>query len=82
ELSPLNRASQLQCPLLMMYGTADDNVHPANTLQYVSTLQSKGGLCDMFVFPNMNHSINGCNARAVVYAKMLDYFNKTLRNKR
>ncbi len=29
----------------------------------------------MFVFPNMNHSINYCDARLVVYAKALDYFN-------
>lgn len=29
--------------------------------------------------PNMNHSINGCTARSVVYAKMLDYFNKNMR---
>lgn len=78
ELSPLNRASQLQCPLLLMYGTADDNVHPMNTLMFVSALQSAGGLCDVFPFVNMNHSIYGCNARAVVYAKMLDFFNKNL----
>lgn len=77
-LSPLDRASQLQCPLLLMYGTADDNVHPVNTLMFVSALQSAGGLCDVFPFVNMNHSINGCNARAVVYAKMLDFFNKNL----
>lgn len=79
ESAPINRAGKLSCPLLMMYGTSDDNVHPSNTLQYVSVLQSKGILCDMFVFPNMNHSINGCTARSVVYAKMLDYFNKNMR---
>lgn len=73
--APINRTANLVCPLLIMYGTSDDNVHPANSLQYVSVLQSKGGYCDMLVFPNMNHSIYGCNARAVVYAKMLDYFN-------
>ncbi len=78
NLSPLERASQLQCPLLLMYGTADDNVHPVNTLMFVSELQSAGGLCDVFPFVNMNHSIYGCNARAVVYAKMLDFFNKNL----
>ena len=79
DASAIGRALHLGCPLLMMYGTADDNVHPANTLQYVSTLQSAGILCDMFVFPQMNHSINGCNARAVVYARMLSFFNDKLR---
>lgn len=77
--SALRRALHLSCPLLMMYGTADDNVHPYNTLHYVSTLQGAGILCDMFVFPQMNHSINGCNARAVVYAKMLKFFDDNLR---
>lgn len=76
--APLHRASNLSCPLLMMYGTSDDNVHPANTLEFVSRLQQSGMFCDMFVFPNMNHSINGCNARAVVWAKMLDFFNKNM----
>jgi len=77
--APINRTAHLVCPLLMMYGTADDNVHPANTLEFVSRLQSQGLLCDMFVFPNMNHSINGCNSRAVVYAKMLDFFDNSLK---
>lgn len=77
--SPIDRAGALGCPLLIMYGTADDNVHPANSLQYVSALQSHGILCDMLVFPNQNHSIYYCGARAIVWAKMLDFFNKTLR---
>lgn len=78
QSAPLTTAHRLQCPLLMMYGTADDNVHPANTLEFVSRLQSAGILCDMLVFPNMNHSINGCNARSVVYANMLRWLDKNL----
>lgn len=77
--APINRSRNLRCPLLIMYGTADDNVHPANSLEFVSRLQSQGLLCDMFVFPGMNHSINGCNARAIVYAKMLDFFDRNLK---
>lgn len=76
--SAISRALHLGCPLLMMYGTADDNVHPNNTLQYVSTLQSGDILCDMFVFPQKNHSINGCNARQVVYGRMFEFFSAKL----
>lgn len=78
DASAILRVLHLACPLLIMYGTADDNVHPANSLQYVSTLQSAGMWCDMFVFPNMNHSINSCNARAVVYGRMFDFFESKL----
>lgn len=76
--APLDRTASLGCKLLMMYGTADDNVHPANAIEFVSRLQSEGTLCDMLIFPNMNHSINGCNARAVVYGNMLRWFNANL----
>lgn len=76
--APLTRAPALQGRLLLMFGTSDDNVHPANSLQFVSQLQSKGILASMLVFPNMNHSINGCNARALVYGKMFDFFKHNL----
>lgn len=78
ESAPVNRVDGLKCPLLIMHGTLDDNVHPANTFEFVSRLQNEGKLCDMFIFPNKNHSIYGCNARAVVYGKMLDFFIKNL----
>jgi dipeptidyl-peptidase-4 len=62
----------------MMHGTADDNVHLTNTIEFVSRLQEVNRSCDMLLFPNMNHSINGCNARALVYGRMLNYFEKNL----
>lgn len=78
ESSTLNKVKNINCSLLIMSGTADDNVHISNTMEYVSQLIANGKYCDMFLFPNMNHSIYHCNSRAVVYAKMLDYFNKNL----
>lgn len=76
--APLLKTANVDCELLIMSGTADDNVHMANTMEYVSRLQSDGTLCDMLLFPNMNHSINGCGARAVVYGKMIDFFKRNL----
>lgn len=76
--APINRVHNLSCPLLIMHGTADDNVHLSNTIEFVSRLQESGRVCDMLLFPNMNHSINGCNARAMVYGKMVDYFSRNL----
>ncbi len=77
--APINSVDGVDCPLLIMSGTADDNVHLANTMQYISAMQSSGGLCDLWLFPNMNHSILGCNARAMVYVRMLDFFNRNMR---
>lgn len=78
ESAPVSHAAHLGCPLLVMTGTADDNVHMSNTIEYVSRLQAAGKLCDMLLFPNMNHSINGCNARSLVYAKIIDFFKQNM----
>ncbi|MCM1028258.1 MAG: S9 family peptidase [Pseudoflavonifractor sp.] len=79
DSAPINRADKVKCPLLIMHGTADDNVHFSNAVEYVAHLQAAGGWCDMYIFPNMNHSINGCGMQAVVYARMLDYFNQNMK---
>ncbi|MDE6225046.1 MAG: prolyl oligopeptidase family serine peptidase, partial [Muribaculaceae bacterium] len=78
QSAPLNLTDKMNAELLLVYGTADDNVHPANSIEYVSSLQAQNRLCSMLLFPNMNHSINGCNSRAQVYAAMMEFFNTKL----
>lgn len=79
--APISRVNQLGCPLLLMHGTSDDNVHLANTMEYAAQLVADGNFCDMMLFPGMNHSINGCDSRAVVFAKMLNFFNTHLNHR-
>lgn len=78
QASCMTHIATRHCPLLIMSGTADDNVHLANTIQYVNEMQAQETWCDLLLFPNKNHSINGCNARSLVYARMLEYFNKNM----
>lgn len=78
QASCMTHIATRNCPLLIMSGTADDNVHLANTIQYVNEMQAQETWCDLLLFPNKNHSINGCNARSLVYARMLEYFNKNM----
>lgn len=80
QSAPLTHAASLQCPTLIMHGTADDNVHFSNTVEFVSAAETSGTWVDMLIFPNMNHSIYGCNSRQVVYSRMLDYFDRYLKN--
>ena len=48
-------------------------------MEYVAELTSKNKLCDMMVYTNMNHSINGCDVRLPLYKKVLRFFNGTLK---
>ncbi len=78
ESAPINFTDKMNCRLLLISGTADDNVHLSNTMEYVAALQGSHRYADMLLFPNMNHSINGCDARALVYGRMLEYFRQNL----
>jgi dipeptidyl-peptidase-4 len=77
--APVNNIADMNSRLLIMHGTADDNVHFSNTVEYISRLLAAGKFCDMFIFPNQNHSIRDCDMRLMVYSRMLDYFNQNLR---
>lgn len=72
-------AANRKCPLLIMSGTADDNVHFYNTVHYMTTLENHQKYADLMIFANANHSIRGCGRRTLVYARMLDYFNRNMR---
>lgn len=79
DSAPLSAAGNLDVPVLIMHGTADDNVHFQNTIQFTAALQAAGKWCDLFTYPNMNHSIAGCDARLSVYSRLIDYFDRNMR---
>jgi dipeptidyl-peptidase-4 len=79
EASALNKTQGLSVPLLIMSGTADDNVHYYNTLKYTSKLTSEGKICDMMSFTAFEHSLPMCNARTMLYTKVKDFLDLRLK---
>jgi len=49
-------AGQLKGRLMLTYGTADDNVHPANSYQLATALQRAGRGFSMMALPDQEHS--------------------------
>ncbi|NQT26473.1 S9 family peptidase [candidate division KSB1 bacterium] len=74
----LDFAGSLEGSLLLIHGVVDDNVHFANTMQLVQTLQDSGKTFEMMAYPNKKHSIRGKSARIHLYKKMTDFFLKNL----
>ena len=60
-------AQSLKGRLLLYYGTADNNVHPSNTLQLIQALQRAGKSFDLQVGPDEGHS-------AVNTDRMMEFF--------
>lgn len=79
--STLNRIGNLTGRLMLVSGTADDNVHIANTFEFVSQATSLNKIIDMMVYPNKNHFINGCETRYALYMKVMDFFARNVMDK-
>ena len=56
----MNLAGNLKGRLLLYYGTADNNVHPNNSMQLIQALQRAGKSFELQVGPDAGHSdVNG-----------------------
>lgn len=71
--SPINFAANLKGNYLLVHGSADDNVHYQNSMEWVSALVNKGKPFDMMFYPNKNHGIFGGLTRFHLYTKMTDF---------
>ena len=72
--SPLSHAEKLaeRTQLLIIHGTADDNVHFQNSMEMCRRLNAAGKHYDMMVYPDQNHSMRP-SATTHVRQKMIDY---------
>lgn len=76
--SAMTRAGKMHGKLLLVHGTADDNVHLRNLAEYTEVLVQKGIDFDMMVYTNRNHSIFGGNTRNHLYNKLTNYLKENL----
>lgn len=65
--SVMTYVANLRGRLMLYYGTADNNVHPSNTMQLVQALQRAQKSFDLQVGPDAGHS-------SVNLARMLEFF--------
>ncbi|HEY8878705.1 MAG TPA: alpha/beta fold hydrolase [Roseateles sp.] len=73
------RASLLSKPLLLVHGTADDNVLFEHTLRLVEALQTAGKTFDLQIYPGKAHGIAGRAARLHLYRTMDAFFERHLK---
>ena len=76
--SPVNHAEKLEGALLLVHGSADDNVHFQNSMEMVNALVAAGKDFDFFAYPNRNHGIYGGNTRLHLFNMMLDFVHENL----
>ena len=77
ETAATRMAEGMDGHLLLLHGTADDNVHAQNTLQLVEALiKAKKDGFELMMYPGRGHGLGG--ARMDVYRRTLAFFERHL----
>ena len=76
--SAITRVDKLSGELLLIHGTADDNVHLRNASEYSEALVQAEKQFDMHVYTNRNHSIRGGKTRLHLLKRVTDFFIENL----
>lgn len=78
-INPMERAANLPGSLLLIHGTADDNVHFRNVAEMSEALVQANKQFEMQIYTNRNHSIYGGNTRYHLLTRMCDFFKRNLK---
>jgi dipeptidyl-peptidase-4 len=77
--SPITHAAKLKGNLLLVHGTADDNVHYAGTEALINELIAANKQFAMMAYPNRSHSIQeGRNTRRHLFGLLTAYLQQNL----
>ena len=78
--SAVQHAADLNGKLLLIHGTADDNVHFRNMLRYAHAVNQAGKMVEMALYPDSNHSIYfGARTRMHVFERLSKFFIENLK---
>ena len=81
DSSPLHHYQKLQGDLLIVHGTADDNVHYQNTAELTEAMVQAGIQFEMQVYTDRNHNITGGNTRNHLFTRIENYLDRHLLTK-
>jgi len=71
--SPISHTDKIVGDLLLVHGSADDNVHYQNSMEYVRRLIQSDVDFEFMTYPDKNHGIYGGNTRLHLYRKMSNF---------
>ena len=78
-VNPIQRAANLSGDLLLVHGTADDNVHFRNFAEVEEAYVQAGKLFREQVYTNRNHFIQGGNSRLHLFTTIASFFEEKLK---
>ena len=77
--SLLPRAKDLTGKMLLIHGTADDNVHVQQVWQYIGALVKADKQFEMQLYPDDNHFLKKGNNAAHMHERILEFLSRNLK---
>jgi len=77
--SLLNKAADLTGNVLIIHGTADDNVHVQHTMQYIHALVEADKQFEMQLYPDDNHFLRKGNNAVHMHNRILNFLQNNLK---
>ena len=78
QASLLPLAKDLTGNVLIIHGTADDNVHVQHTMQYIDALVRADKQFEMQLYPDDNHHLRKGNNATHMHNRILNFLQKNL----
>ena len=80
QSAPIVHAGGLEDPLLLIHGSADNNVHPQNSINLVRRLIDHGKQIDFQLYPGQRHSLQTFDraSQRHLFDRMTQFFDRWL----
>ncbi len=78
QFNPLSLAEKLTGNLLLIHGTADDNVHFQHSIFFTNALNDANKNYDFIIYPDANHGMGNKKNRYDMYLKMTEFLKRKL----
>lgn len=79
EISPIHKVDRITTPLMVVHGENDPRVPVGEARQIIKALSDRGVAVDSLIFPDEGHGVSKRKNSLVLYRRMVDFFDKHLR---
>jgi dipeptidyl aminopeptidase/acylaminoacyl peptidase len=79
SISPINKASVIKTPLLVIHGVNDSRVPIGEARQIIKAIQDKGGVVDSLIISDEGHIGSSRDNTVRTYSKIMEFLDKYLK---
>ena len=79
SISPIHKIDKIKAALLVVHGENDPRVPIGEARQIIEAMEAKGGEIDTIIYPDEGHGAAKLSNRLEYYRKMVDFFDKYLK---